>query len=376
MKKRLTYNMLIIFLLSISINSLDADAGSIPSAQIQGSPIYRFTQWLSKQYDATYADAKFLWEYGTKKIHGKKIKKKETRRAKSIAKKIGITLIGIGAVVAAFLGVRVLLRNGTFSRKPEHPASSEEEVRGQSEKAEKIVSLIEAIESGDRQAALSLIEQGADVNKDDSERCYPRLGTPLTVAVEKGDIGLVRELLDRGADPNHQESSRGYTPLMIAALSGSTDIAQLLLARGADPNVDGRGGYFPLYEAVWMANKEMVELLLQRGADVNKKTLREKTALDKAIFPLLFHKDRFSREGIINQEKIVGLLLDAGADEPTIPKSFLDKLRYKIFLRSEATQKLPVDIRGEIFEWVTEKPLSAKQKERIRRRKSTSVDED
>ena len=316
MKKRLMYNMLIVFLLGTSIDSFAANDGSIPSAQIQGSPIYRFTQWLSKQYDATHADAKFLWEYGTKKVHGKKVKKKETRRAKSISKKIGITLVGIGAIVAAFLGARALLRNGT--KKPDHPASSEEEGIPMWDRLEalmrmmreKNIALIDAINKGASHEALLLIEQGAGVNEDvESSRPDIRFmthsnirhTTPLTAAAIKGDIDVVRALLDKGANPN-KENSHYHTPLMAAALSSgrdqatkiiATNIARLLLDRGADPNQAGYLGYFPLYEAVWTDNKELVELLLRSGADINKKVLgqrtaygikRGKTALEKAIF--------------------------------------------------------------------------------------------
>lgn len=79
-------------------------------AHAKGSAYSRFFNWMRKQYGATRSDIKFLWSYSLKKVRGQKVTEKETKRAKHIAKKIGITLVSVAAIVATSLGFRWLFR--------------------------------------------------------------------------------------------------------------------------------------------------------------------------------------------------------------------------------------------------------------------------
>jgi hypothetical protein len=90
----------------------------------------------------------------------------------------------------------------------------------------------------DRQGAdlaLSLIEQGANVNaRDDDE-------TPLLMAARTGHLGVMRVLLDKGAGINAQ-SERGETALIRAASASDIEMVKLLLSRGANPNIETSDG--------------------------------------------------------------------------------------------------------------------------------------
>ena len=86
------------------------------------------------------------------------------------------------------------------------------------------------------QAALALIEGGADVN-----RVY-RGDTPLHWAVPS--FKTVKLLLQRGANPDAKRGNYGYTALHhVAGLSDTAEnvaLVSLLLDKGADPNIRSR----------------------------------------------------------------------------------------------------------------------------------------
>ncbi len=154
----------------------------------------------------------------------------------------------------------------------------------------------DAVESGDRETARSLLKDGADVNaaqgdgmtalhwsalSNDVEtaemllyaganlRAATRLGahTPLILACRNGHAAMVETLLNAGADAN-LATSTGATPLMLAAASGSADAVRSLLARGAVVDArESRRGETALMFAAASNRVEVVELLLSDGAD-------------------------------------------------------------------------------------------------------------
>lgn len=78
---------------------------------------------------------------------------------------------------------------------------------------------------GHREAALKLIERGAQVQRDG--------WAPVHYAASGPDARLLALLLDKGANINARAPNRN-TPLMMAARYGTQDSVTLLLQRGAD----------------------------------------------------------------------------------------------------------------------------------------------
>ena len=161
--------------------------------------------------------------------------------------------------------------------------------------------LADLIQGGNRDAALQMISEGADVNaaqgdgttplhwavyKVDAELVAALLerganadvinnfgSSPLAEAVKIGDLGLVETLLDAGADleaPNQD----GQTALMLAARAGALDVAKLLIDRGAAVNT--RETWRGQTALMWAADgsfAEVTELLIANGADVHVRAL-------------------------------------------------------------------------------------------------------
>ena len=92
--------------------------------------------------------------------------------------------------------------------------------------------LVDAVKSGDRAAALALLQQKVNVNTPESD-----VTTALHWAVQKDDADLVDRLIKAGANVN-AKNDYGSTPMSEAAINGNVAIIDTLLKAGA--NV-GRG---------------------------------------------------------------------------------------------------------------------------------------
>ncbi len=111
--------------------------------------------------------------------------------------------------------------------------------------------------------------------------------TPLHHAVRQGHVEAALSLLEGGADID-RPSGDLTTPLLMATINGQWDLATLLLDRGADPNLASSAGATPLYavlEREWQprasyahptehqqqqtTHLQMMERLLEAGADPN-----------------------------------------------------------------------------------------------------------
>jgi ankyrin len=207
--------------------------------------------------------------------------------------------------------------------------------------------LVDAVKTGDRATAMTLISQRADVNAPEVDGT-----TPLHWAVHHGDLELTQRLIRAGAKVN-VKNEFGSTPMAEAAILGRADLLETLLKAGADvesPNADGqtalmvvaRSGrvdaarlllkYGAQVNAVerwrgqtalmWAAAQKqpaMVAELVKAGADVNARSTinnweRQVTAEPRAIYrpaggltPLLYA----AREGCVECAR---MLVDAGAE--------------------------------------------------------------
>ena len=207
--------------------------------------------------------------------------------------------------------------------------------------------LVDAVKSGDKAAALALIERRVDVNLPEADGT-----TALHWAVHQNDLDLMVRLIRAGAKVN-VKNDYGATPMSEAAVTGNADIIERLLKAGADvesPNADGqtalmvvartsrvdaarallgRGakvnaveqwrGQTALMWAVAESQPAMVKALVEAGADVNARSKinnwqRQVTAEPRAIYrpaggltPLLYA----AREGCVECARY---LADAGAD--------------------------------------------------------------
>jgi ankyrin repeat protein len=102
-------------------------------------------------------------------------------------------------------------------------------------------------------------KEDKEVLKDPRLR-YPRLvGTQgglsaLLFAAREGYTDAAIALVDGGADVNQVDPGDATSPLMMAIVNGHFDLAEQLLAKGADPNLAQTNGAAPLYgvlNCVW-----------------------------------------------------------------------------------------------------------------------------
>ena len=207
--------------------------------------------------------------------------------------------------------------------------------------------LVDAVKSGDKAAALALIERRVDVNLPEEDgttalhwavhqndldlvgrliRAGARVNakndygaTPLSEAAITGDAQMIERLLDAGADVESANGD-GQTALMVVARTSRVDAARALLGRGARVDAAEQWrGQTALMWAVAQVQPAMVKALVEAGADVNARSKvnnwqRQITAEPRAIYrpaggltPLLYA----AREGCVDCARH---LAEAGAD--------------------------------------------------------------
>jgi ankyrin repeat protein len=135
-------------------------------------------------------------------------------------------------------------------------------------------SLAGLIQAGHRDAALTRIASGADVNAAQGDGT-----TPLHWAVYKIDTDLARALLERGAKPDVM-NNYGSTPLAEAVKVANARLVQMLLDGGSNVEVPNQEGQTALMLAARAGSRDVAELLVRHGADVNaREKWRGQTAL-------------------------------------------------------------------------------------------------
>lgn len=134
--------------------------------------------------------------------------------------------------------------------------------------------LMIAVEKGDFDTVLFLLERGADPNY-----TRPDSVSPFRLAVRKGDTDIIYSFIQFNADIN-QKNVDEWTPLMTAAYYGQLESAQLLIEAGANPLDTTHTGYTPYWLAKKNGDRELIQYLDSVTDEANKRVeLLEQRAL-------------------------------------------------------------------------------------------------
>lgn len=130
--------------------------------------------------------------------------------------------------------------------------------------------LQKAAERGDLQGVKTLLEQGADANRQ-------HLSDAFVSGAGKGQLKVAEMLLAKGADlETHGDCDpwtgfSNMTALMCAASNGQGRMVQFLLDRGANVNAKWTEGSFPNWTALsfagYFGHGQVAKLLVDRGAE-------------------------------------------------------------------------------------------------------------
>jgi uncharacterized protein len=158
--------------------------------------------------------------------------------------------------------------------------------------------LADLVQTGQRAAALKMIDSGANVNAPQNDGT-----TALEWATYRLDVPLVKALLKHGADPN-AVNSFGVCALEEAVKAANLELAKMLLRSAAKVDEPNLYGQTALMLAVDTGVLKMVKLLVRHGANVNA---RERQRGQTALMWAAARGDR----------KVVAYLIEHGAEVNT-----------------------------------------------------------
>lgn len=161
--------------------------------------------------------------------------------------------------------------------------------------------LIEAAAAGDIPAIKAAIVRGAELEqRDDKGR------TALLLATHADNLEAAKLLIAAGADVNAKDDIQD-TPFLYAGAEGRNEILKAILASGkANLKDTNRFGGTALIPAADHGFPETVAILLETDIDIDHVNDLGWTALMEAVI---------LGDGGAVQQKIVGLLIDAGAKD-------------------------------------------------------------
>jgi len=138
--------------------------------------------------------------------------------------------------------------------------------------------LIDAIIARNLDLVKSLIQTGADVNKEDQRNNF----RPLNYAIPRGTEYFM-VLVEAGADINYKFGI-SQTLLLQAIDEQNLDIVKYLVDHGVNVNLERNPHrHTPLYQAVIKPSLEIVEYLVEHGARIDVVTRSNETILNYAI---------------------------------------------------------------------------------------------
>jgi len=148
------------------------------------------------------------------------------------------------------------------------------------------LSVVYAIDQGDRPLLETLISQGANLNQiaSTSNDVYVSGRTPLTAAIANNSQVAATLLLDNDAHLNFPDPRE--TPLTASIGREQWEIVDQLLERGANYNQADPNGQTPLNQAIRQNNIQLVKRLLDMGADPNQQGENEYTPLMATLQPI------------------------------------------------------------------------------------------
>ena len=160
--------------------------------------------------------------------------------------------------------------------------------------------LLQAAERGEAETIKNLINEGVDINVQDSNG-----RTATMIAAYNNDVETAKVLIEAGADVNIQDDMKNNS-FLYAGAEGYLDILKLTINAGADPAITNRYGGTALIPASEHGYVDVIqELLTKTDIDVNHINNLGWTALIEAII---------LNNGNGDQQKTVQLLIDHGAD--------------------------------------------------------------
>ncbi|MEH7484774.1 ankyrin repeat domain-containing protein [Neobacillus drentensis] len=198
--------------------------------------------------------------------------------------------------LTVFIGCIFILQ-GCVSENAGDPNKQENEGKGEIDVNQQ---LFQAAEHKETDTIRRLIEEGIDINSQDSQG-----RTATMIATYNNDVEIAKLLIDAGADVNIQDNMEN-NPFLYAGAEGYIDILKLTIEAGADPSVTNRYGGTALIPASEHGYVDVIkELLTSTDIDINHVNDLGWTALLEAV--ILGNGDK-------KQQQTVQLLINHGAD--------------------------------------------------------------
>jgi uncharacterized protein len=178
--------------------------------------------------------------------------------------------------------------------------------------------IVEAAQSGNRDALRAALKDGGDVNAAQGDGM-----TPLHWAAVRNDVEMADLLMYAGANVKATTRIGGYTPLLVAAKTGNAKVIETLIKHGADPDRTTTNGTTPLMLAAAAGDADAVRILAYYSANVNaREKVKGETALDFAAAS--------------GRTEAIRVLTAAGAD----PKLATNEVNLAAFAKEEQEQLL------------------------------------
>jgi ankyrin repeat protein len=136
---------------------------------------------------------------------------------------------------------------------------------GDAANVEGMTALHYAAAKGDTELVKYLVEQGADINAQDTVLSR----SAIHFAAENGSLECIRFLTENGADLLDRDSF-GATPLHYAARSNKLDVLKFLVDRKVDYTAKDIRGWSAMHYAASGGSIDIVKYLLAKGLNINE----------------------------------------------------------------------------------------------------------